>query len=606
MKKELTFLGIFSVSAGAMISSGLFILPGMAFARSGPGVIISYALAGLFALVGVFSVIELATAMPKAGGDYYFIHRSLGPMIGTVSGIIGWIALSLKSAFAIYGISETVRQLFGTSPFLTIIVCCAGFVLINIVGMKFANFFQTWLVAGLLVLLGIFIVFGIGSIQPGKYTPFIPHGVNSVFFTAGFIFISYGGLVKVASVSEEVKDLKKNLPRAMLSSIIIITLLYVMIIFVITGVIESETLAGASTPVADAARLTMGFAGFVIISIASLLAFITTANAGILSASRYPLGLSRDSLLPSLFQKQSKRFHTPALSVIITGIIIFLSLLFPIQTLVKSASTVILTSFVLTNLAVIIFREGDITHYKPSFTVPFYPWTQVFSILLFSFFIVELGLEAIEISLGLVLFSLGLYWFYGRKKSESEYALLHLVEQITQADLTTGILESELKEILGKRDNVKKQILDQLVAEAEILDLDGPMDLIDFFRITAETIADQTDMTVEETAQKLYEREKLCSTAVANSFAVPHLILKDKDKMLLVLARCKEGIRFSEKHKKIKVVFLFFGSVAQRDENLKAIASMACLARNSSFMDKMMNAEDTEALRELIIASKIE
>ena len=93
LEKQLSALDVFCIAAGAMISSGIFILPGLAFAHAGPSIVIAYSLAGILALVGVLSVVELSTAMPKAGGDYYFVTRSLGPVIGTVSGLLSWFAL---------------------------------------------------------------------------------------------------------------------------------------------------------------------------------------------------------------------------------------------------------------------------------------------------------------------------------------------------------------------------------------------------------------------------------------------------------------------------------------------------------------------------------
>ena len=107
-KKGLGFVDVFCIASGAMISSGIFVLPGLAYSLIGPAMVISYLIAGLLALIGVLSVIELATAMPKAGGDYYFLTRSLGPLVGTVSGLLSWFALSLKTAFAIFGLAEVV------------------------------------------------------------------------------------------------------------------------------------------------------------------------------------------------------------------------------------------------------------------------------------------------------------------------------------------------------------------------------------------------------------------------------------------------------------------------------------------------------------------
>lgn len=115
LKQEVNFLGVFSLATGAMISSGIFILPALAFSYGGPASSLAYLLAGILALIGVQSIIELSTAMPKAGGDYYFINRSLGPIIGTLSGLLGWVALSLKSAFAVFGISEVIYIFTGSA-----------------------------------------------------------------------------------------------------------------------------------------------------------------------------------------------------------------------------------------------------------------------------------------------------------------------------------------------------------------------------------------------------------------------------------------------------------------------------------------------------------
>mgnify|MGYP005643917461 FL=1 len=108
LKKEIKAFGVFSIASGAMISSGIFILPGLAFTKVGSGLYISYLLAGFLGLVGILSMIELATAMPKAGGDYYYINRSFGPLIGSISGFLGWFALTLKSSFAVFGISQII------------------------------------------------------------------------------------------------------------------------------------------------------------------------------------------------------------------------------------------------------------------------------------------------------------------------------------------------------------------------------------------------------------------------------------------------------------------------------------------------------------------
>lgn len=104
LKRDLGLLDVFCIASGAMISSGLFILPSIGFSKAGPAVIVSYIIASLLVIPAMLSKAELATAMPKAGGTYFFIDRSMGPMMGTIGGFAAWFSLAFKSAFALLGI----------------------------------------------------------------------------------------------------------------------------------------------------------------------------------------------------------------------------------------------------------------------------------------------------------------------------------------------------------------------------------------------------------------------------------------------------------------------------------------------------------------------
>ena len=604
LKKELNFFDVFSIATGAMISSGIFILPGLAFARTGPSVFISYFLAGILALIGIFSIIELSTAMPKAGGDYYFINRSLGPFIGTISGFLSWFALSLKSAFAIFGISEIIYITTGFPTLTSSIIVCVFFVLLNIIGVKEAAKFQVSLVSGLLILMVLYIIFGFSKIDTSYYYPFTPKGINPIFATAGFIFISFGGLLKVASVSEEIKNPKKNIPLGMIFSVVTVTLIYTLILIVTVGVLPAKDFSGSLTPIADAARIITGTPGFIIISIAALLAFITTANAGIMSASRYPLALSRDNLLPNAISKVNKRFKTPVLSICITGLFILLALQLPLEMLVKAASVVILTSYVLTNLAVIILRESKLKNYRPSFKTPFYPWLQIFGIIIFSFFIIDLGLEAIEITTAFLLISISIYLFYGRKKSAGEYALLHLLKRITDKKLTDHILESEFRDIIIERDNIKHDKFDNLVKTATILDLEGPMEREHLFKIISKNISDAIEMKEEEVFTLLQKRQADCNTAISPFIAIPHIIIEGSGHFFLMLIRCKEGIKFTPEEDSVKAIFVFVGTKEDRAFHLKTLAAISTLVQPDDFEEKWLNAENTHYLRDMVLLSE--
>lgn len=603
LKKGIGFFGVFSIATGAMISSGIFILPGLAFSKAGPAIFISYFFAGVLGLIGILSVIELATAMPKAGGDYYYINKAFGSMFGTISGFLGWFALSLKSAFAIFGISEIIFLYTGFSPLLSGLGLCLFFVLINIKGVKEAAIFQIIMVAALLSLMLIYVVIGLPQINASRYSPFFTSGIHEILITSGFIFISFGGLLKVANVSEEVINPKRNIPLGILSSIIIVTIFYTLITFVITGTLPADVFKASLTPVADSAKILMGNPGYIIIIIASLLAFFTTANAGIMSASRYPMALSMDQLLPRQIGAISKKNKTPSLAIIITGIIIYLSLLFPLEMLVKAASTVILTSYILTNIAVIILRESKISNYKPSFKAPLYPVLQILCVFIFSYFIIVLGKDAIEVSLAFILISFFIYIFYGRKIKKRESALLHLLKRITDDKLTDNLLEDELREVLINRDHIEQDHFDELLKKAYFFDMKGPCEFHNLLYRVADKISEEIDMNKEEIISRFIERQTQSNTAVSPFLAIPHIVIDGKDRMFLTIVRCKEGVKFTEEESHVKAVFLLGGTKEQRTLHLKAIASIATLVEKKNFPEIWENTKSTSELKNLMIMS---
>lgn len=314
LKKDLGLIDLFCIASGAMISSGLFILPGLIFAKTGPSIILSYLLASLLIIPAMLSKAELATAMPKAGGSYFFIDRSMGPWVGTIGGLSDWFALAIKSTFALLGIGIFILLLNPGISEMQIkfiaVICCLFSTIVNIIGVKITGRFQVVTVAALLFLLTFYIVYGSFYIKLHRYMPFMSMGIGSVFTTAGLIFISYVGLTKIASVAEEVKNPGRNVPLAIFLSWIIMSLLYVLVIFITVGLLDSGQLKNSLTPISLGAGTFMGRAGSIILSIAALLSFVTTANAGLLAASRTPMAMSRDELLPGFFWKSIQTWNS--------------------------------------------------------------------------------------------------------------------------------------------------------------------------------------------------------------------------------------------------------------------------------------------------------
>ncbi|MBU1894501.1 MAG: APC family permease, partial [Candidatus Omnitrophica bacterium] len=377
LKKELNLLDVFCVATGAMISSGLFILPGLAHAQAGPAVVISYVLAGLLATTGMLSQAELVSAMPKAGGDYFYVTRSMGPALGTIDGILTWMSIALKSSFALIGMAAFSSLLVGMDIRLIGIILCAFFVIVNLIGIKGAGRFQVVFVVVLIILLIFYVIKGIPSVDINNFKPFAQYGALAVVSTAGFVFVSYGGLLKVASIAEEVKQSAKTVPLGMILSLAVTSILYALVVFVTVGVLGAKELDSSLTPISDGAFVFLGKYGRILFGSAAILAFVSTANAGIMAASRYPLALSRDHLLPKIFGRVNLKFKTPDISIFITGIFIAAALFLDLTLLVKIASAVLIFTFIFSCLCVIVMRESGVHNYQPRFRSPLYPWIQI-------------------------------------------------------------------------------------------------------------------------------------------------------------------------------------------------------------------------------------
>lgn len=604
LEKGLGFIEVSSIAVGAMISSGLFILPGIAHAMAGPAVVFSYFLAGLLALTGTLSIAELATAMPKAGGDYFFISRGMGPAVGTVAGLLSWFALSLKSAFALVGMAAFTALIVDINPQLVGVALCVLFMVVNFVGVKHAGRLQTWFVGALLLLMLAFVVRGFPAVDMTRFSDFRPHGTPAVFAAVGLVFVSYGGLLKIASVSEEVRDPGRVIPGALIASFVLVIILYSLMVFVTSGVLDPAVLDKSYTPISDAAAVFMGRGGRVVFAIAAMLAFISTANAGIMAASRYLLALARDGLMPSLFAHVNRKRSTPDLAIVATGVLMIAALFSPLEILVKAASTVVILTYILANLSVIVLRESHVQNYQPSFKAPLYPAVQIAGIAGFAFILYGMGPSALLTSALLICGGFLVYRRYGRKTTDREYALLHLVERLTAKELVTGTLEDELKGIIRERDQMVRDRFDRMIERCVVMDIDESIGLEEFFDSVAERIAEATPFRREAIRDLLLERERESSTVLAHGLAIPHIVVEGDHYFDVLLVRCSGGVIFNEKSPPVHAVFVLFGTPDERNFHLRALAAIAQVVQDEDFEKRWLAARNEQALRDVVLLAE--
>ena len=531
LKKNLTLFDVYAISTGAMFSSGFFLLPGIATAEAGPSAILAYLVAGVLIMPSMLSMAELSTAMPKSGGTYYFLDRSLGPLAGTVGGLGTWLALVFKSAFALIGMGAYLAIFFEVPIQPLAAALTVAFAVLNVVGAKETSGLQRILVAVLVAVLVFFTVQGLFTVVEGSpdkvqgdLTPFFPFGASGFLSTIGLVFVSYAGLTKASSVAEEVQNPDRNIPLGMFLSLLTATLLYVFGVFIMTSVLEPSALRQDLTPVATAGEVFLDWlpygAGLILVVVAAIAAFASTGNAGILSASRYPLAMARDRLIPEGFANLG-RFKTPTRAVVVTAaamIVVIFAL--SEEGVAKLASAFQLLLFGLINFAVIVMRESRIPSYAPGYRSPFYPWMQVAGIVIAFFLITEMGPLAILFTGAVVLVGIGWYFFYARGVGR-EGAIFHLFARLGKYRYEG--LDSELQGILEEKGVTDDATFDRVVARSQVIRLTEPTDYESVVEEASTRIADRMDVDAQTLKHDFLEGTQHSATSVSHGTALPYV-----------------------------------------------------------------------------------
>ena len=429
LNRDLGLYSAVTLSMGAMIGGGIFVLPAVGYEKAGPAIIGAYLLAGVIVLPNALSKAEMATAMPEDGGTYLYIDRAMGPLFGTIAGIGVWFSLVFKSAFALVGLGAYLLLLVNIPATLVKAVALllgAVVIILNIVGTEKSGQAQGVLVTLVVAVLGAYVVAGIGPAESVQYAPFATHGIGGIVTATAFVFVSYAGIGEVASVAEEITEPGRNIPRAMLISIGVMMLIYTAVVGVIVGVVPADTLIhggpndGTSlTPMADGAGVVFGGVGVSVVAVTAVLALTSMANAGVLGTSRFLLAMSRDSLLPDQVGRINRRFFTPAYAVLVTGGALLALIAFvPVVNLAKLASAFLILVFSLENVSVIVFREADVDFYTPTFRSPGYPVVQLFGLIGGVVLIVQMGAVSIIGAVGICAGSTVWYVGYARSRTD--------------------------------------------------------------------------------------------------------------------------------------------------------------------------------------------
>jgi amino acid transporter/nucleotide-binding universal stress UspA family protein len=445
LAKDLGPLAALTIGVGTMIGAGIFVLPGTAIQQAGSFAIISFVVGGGIALLTALSASELGTAMPRSGGAYFYVNRALGPLFGSVAGWANWMGLAFASAFYMIGFGEYIVAIVGESfvipllPIVGIVVSVpvssvgvalvggAFFTLINYVGAKETGRLQNVIVVILVIILAVFTFVGALRADLGNL-PAVT-GFGPMITTTGLIFVSYLGFVQITSVAEEIKDPDRNLPRAVIGSVLIVTSIYALVLLVMSAAVEqgfiAEQEAAGNIAIVEVAQLILGPLGAVAMLVGGLLATASSANASILASSRINFAMGRDAIVTPKLNEIHPQFGTPYRAIGITGGLILLFILVaPINTLATMGSVLHLIIYGLLNIALIVMREADVEEYEPSYTVPLYPITPIVgSILSFALIVFIQPRVTVLFSALFVAFAVVWYLFYARSRTTRQGAL---------------------------------------------------------------------------------------------------------------------------------------------------------------------------------------
>ncbi len=620
LKKELRLFDVYVIATGAMFSSGFFLLPGLAAAGTGPSVVLAYFLSGILIVPAMLSQAELATAMPRAGGAYYFLDRTLGPLVGMIGGMGTWVALILKSAFALIGMGAYLAIVLEVPVKPLAVTLTVIFALLNILGAKQSTKLIRVLVFAVLAILGFFVLHGMSAVVSQgvadtartQFTPFFTNGLDGLLGTVGLVFVSYVGLTQVASLAEEVEHPDRNIPLGMALALGTVITIYVVGVAIMVAVLDADVLSSSLTPVADAAGefvtwIPAGI-GVLLVVAGAVAAFASMSNTGILAASRYPMAMARDHLLPEALAKLG-RFRTPVLSTITTAtLLIIFILVLDVAEVAKLASALQLSLFGLINIAVIVMRESHIESYDPGFKSPLYPWMQIAGVVVPLILVAEMGWLPALFSMGIVAASVGWYNYYARGRLARDGAIYHVFERLGRRRYAG--LDLELRDIMKEKGVRAEDPFDHVVARAFVIDREGAGDLSRVIEEAAQLLERRVPAPAKQISEDLTRDVAMGGTPVAHGSVLLHTRLPDLEMSELVIVRCRSAVDLEQsgesltrqaKDEPVHAVFVLISGESNPGQHLRILAQLASHMEDETFMNQWMASRDEQELKETLL-----
>jgi amino acid transporter/nucleotide-binding universal stress UspA family protein len=453
-------LGLFDVTmvgVGAMIGAGIFVLTGIAAGTAGPALLLAFALNGVVTILTAMVYAELGSAIPEAGGGYLWVKEGLPAWNAFLAGWMSWFAHAVAGSLYALGFGSylvLVLEEIGVSPFgltgdalqkcLAVAVAVA-FVAINFKGVSETGSIGNLVTMGKIAILGVFVASGLFAVahhpeSMDKLVPFAPQGLGGVLMAMGLTYIAFEGYEIIVQAGEEVKNPRRNIPRAIFLSLAIVIPIYLLVAFTALTAVNPESGeptwrwlgAHAELGLAEAARQFMPF-GTILLLVGGIFSTMSALNATTFSSTRVSFAMGRDRNLPDAFGRIHESTHTPFLALLFSGaLIVTMALAIPIEDVAAAADVMFLLLFLQVNVAVITIRRkyGDKLDY--GYLIPFFPVLPAVNMGLIAFlalFMFRFSSLAWMFVLGWLGVGFALYLGYARRREREKTTTPVIIER---------------------------------------------------------------------------------------------------------------------------------------------------------------------------------
>ena len=360
LKRELGLPELVLSGIGTILGAGIYVLLGKAAGLAGDAVWLSFLFASVVAALTGISYMELSSMFPKAGAEYIYVKRAFGNRSAFITGLLTILGLIIANSTVALGFAGYFSILFNTPIIATAIVLVLIFSIVLFIGIK--QSVQIVILMTIVEVAGLLLVVFVGLPHIGSVNYFDIRNISGIFEASTLIFFAFLGFEDIVKLAQETKNPEKNIPKALILSIMITVVLYILVAMSAVSILGYEALSTSSAPLADVASMALGSDAFFVMSIVALFSTANTSLLMMLGGSRILYGMAESGSLPQVFSRIHPKRRTPWVAIIAMSIISILFLFIgDVAKIANISNFMIFIVFFMVNVSLIKlrYREPD-------------------------------------------------------------------------------------------------------------------------------------------------------------------------------------------------------------------------------------------------------